>query len=518
MTITATDNYGQSSPVSFTWTITNTVSVTNPGDAVERLGHGHRAALHHGLGLVVDGHFHLLGRRNPAAGPGHRLLRGTITGTPTTAGTYPVTITVTDDAGYSGSATFTWTITNTVSVTGPGDQSDVSGTAITPVPVTASDSSSTATLTYSDGGTLPPGLSIDPSSGVISGTPTTGGSYAVTITATDDAGFAGSETFTWVITNTITVTSPGDQSDVSGTAITPLADHRHRLVVDGHPHLLGRRHPAAGLSIDPSRGSITGTPTTAGTYSVTITATDGSGASGSATFTWTVTNTVTVTSPGDQFDASGTAISPCRSRRRTRPRPPPCPTPTAAPCHPGSPSTPPRGHQRHPDHRRHLPGDHHGHRRLGGERLGQLHLDHPQHRHRGPGAEPDQRHRRARSPRSSARPPTPRRRHPSRVLAWTATGLPPGLSIEPATGNITGTPTAAGTYSVTVTATERAMPSDLGSTSFTWTVVNVAPTITSVSPQQRPRWWRDQGEDQRHALPPRDRGDLRVGARPSASR
>ncbi len=89
----------------------------------------------------------------------------TITGTPTTAGSYPVTITASDDAGYSGSATFTWTVTNTVSVTNPGDQSDGSGTAITAVPIQATDSSAGSTLTYSDGGTLPPGLSIDSSTG-----------------------------------------------------------------------------------------------------------------------------------------------------------------------------------------------------------------------------------------------------------------------------------------------------------------------------------------------------------------
>ena len=118
--------------------------------------------------------------------------------------------------------------------------------AITAVPISATDSSSTATLTYSDGGTLPPGLSIDPSSGSITGTPTTGGAYPVTITATDDAGYSGTATFNWTITNTVSVTSPGDQSNGSGTAITAVTDHRHRLVVDGHPDLQRRRHPAAG--------------------------------------------------------------------------------------------------------------------------------------------------------------------------------------------------------------------------------------------------------------------------------
>ena len=43
-----------------------------------------------------------------------------------------------------------------------------------------------------------------------------------------------------------------------------------------------------GLSISSSTGLISGTPTTAGTSTVTVTATDGTGASGSATFTWTI--------------------------------------------------------------------------------------------------------------------------------------------------------------------------------------------------------------------------------------
>ncbi|MEV0714174.1 trypsin-like serine protease [Asanoa sp. NPDC050611] len=51
---------------------------------------------------------------------------------------------------------------------------------------------------------------------------------------------------------------------------------------------------------------------------------------------------------------------------------------------------------------------------------------------------------------------------------WSATGLPPGLSISSSTGTVTGTPTTAGSYGVTVTATASAGGS--GSTSYTWTV------------------------------------------------
>ena len=67
------------------------------------------------------------------------------------------------------------------------------------------DPDATDTLTYSDGGTLPPGLSIDPNTGLISGTlassASAGGPYAVVITADDGHGGTVTQTFTWVVNN-----------------------------------------------------------------------------------------------------------------------------------------------------------------------------------------------------------------------------------------------------------------------------------------------------------------------------
>jgi alpha-tubulin suppressor-like RCC1 family protein len=58
-----------------------------------------------------------------------------------------------------------------------------------------------------DASNLPPGLSVDSSRGVISGTPTHASTYTVTATATDQAGHAGSASFSWTITPQI-VTVP----------------------------------------------------------------------------------------------------------------------------------------------------------------------------------------------------------------------------------------------------------------------------------------------------------------------
>jgi F5/8 type C domain/Ricin-type beta-trefoil lectin domain/Putative Ig domain len=88
---------------------------------------------------------------------------------------------------------------NTVTVTGPGNQSSTVGTAVS-VPVHATDSGSGQTLTYSATG-LPAGLSINSSSGLISGTPTAAGTSSVTVTAKDSTGAAGSASFSWTVSS-----------------------------------------------------------------------------------------------------------------------------------------------------------------------------------------------------------------------------------------------------------------------------------------------------------------------------
>jgi hypothetical protein len=126
---------------------------------------------------------------------------GVISGTASKAGSYSVTVTGKDSTGATGSASFTWTVgsgtTDTVTVTNPGSQTGTVGTA-TSLQIHATDSATGQTLTYTATG-LPAGLSINSSTGLISGTPTTAGAPSVTVTATDTTGANGSATFTWTI-------------------------------------------------------------------------------------------------------------------------------------------------------------------------------------------------------------------------------------------------------------------------------------------------------------------------------
>ncbi|WP_405496387.1 putative Ig domain-containing protein [Streptomyces sp. NBC_00096] len=102
----------------------------------------------------------------------------------------------------NGAAAFTGGSTggNTVTVTNPGSRSTTANTAAS-LQIQAADSASGQTLAYS-ATELPPGLSINASTGLISGSPTTAGSYNVTVTAKDTTNAAGSTSFTWTVTPT----------------------------------------------------------------------------------------------------------------------------------------------------------------------------------------------------------------------------------------------------------------------------------------------------------------------------
>jgi LPXTG-motif cell wall-anchored protein len=89
-------------------------------------------------------------------------------------------------------------------------------------PVTATG---TPAPTYSDGGTLPPGLTINPTTGVISGTPTTPGTTTVTITA--DNGTAPADTETYVLTvrapAVVPTPTPTPSAPTSSAPAVPVA-------------------------------------------------------------------------------------------------------------------------------------------------------------------------------------------------------------------------------------------------------------------------------------------------------
>jgi hypothetical protein len=191
-------------------------------------------------------------------------------------------------------------------IVNPGNQVTVVGASVD-LAISASDANGD-TLTYS-ATALPAGLGINATTGHITGTPTTVNTYNVTVTVSDGSLTANAQ-FTWTIVpvnSTPDLVNPGNQSSVVGTpvSLTLLASD-----ANGDTLSYSASGLPAGLGIDPAKGLITGTPTTASVYNVTATVSDGS-SSDSESFTWTITGpnvAPVVTNPGNQTGTVGVAV------------------------------------------------------------------------------------------------------------------------------------------------------------------------------------------------------------------
>jgi hypothetical protein len=233
-----------------------------------------------------------------------------ITGTATAAeaGTYAITVTATDSGvpAVAGTATFDLTLGNTITVTSPGAQSSAPDAVITPLPIDVTDTDTAATFTYAAAG-LPTGLAIDPTTGVIGGTPTAVGTFDATVTVTDDTGATGAAKFTWSVGNKVTVTAPKTESTFLGLAVKAQAtatDSDKSQTITWSAKSL-----PPGLSISAKTGSISGRTTKTGTFKSVVTATDTTGSAGSTPINWNVGTPITVHSAGSVTVTAGRSVA-----------------------------------------------------------------------------------------------------------------------------------------------------------------------------------------------------------------
>ncbi|MEV8524271.1 Ig domain-containing protein [Streptomyces sp. NPDC052000] len=160
---------------------------------------------------------------------------------------------------------------NTVTVTNPGAQSTTVNTAVS-LKVNASDSASGQTLTYSATG-LPAGLSINSSTGLISGTVTTVGNSSVSVTAKDSTGASGSTSFGWTVSTAGTggVTNGGfETGSLSGWTASGSATASSAAAHSGsYGAMIGSANPTNTSSIAQTFTAPSGSSTVSFSYNVT---------------------------------------------------------------------------------------------------------------------------------------------------------------------------------------------------------------------------------------------------------
>jgi fibronectin type 3 domain-containing protein len=206
---------------------------------------------------------------------------GLISGTPNTAGTFTSTISATNSAG-TGSATLTLTINPPVpAITSKTTASGTQGSAFT-YQITASNSPTS----YAASG-LPSGVSVNTSTGYISGTPTVSGNFNATISATNAGGTGSAPCAITITTAAPVITSSSSAGCSLGGSLG------YQITASNSPTSYAASGLPSGVSVNTSTGYISGTPTATGTYSASISATN-SGGTGSATLTINVTAVVTV--------------------------------------------------------------------------------------------------------------------------------------------------------------------------------------------------------------------------------
>ncbi len=233
---------------------------------------------------------------------------GAITGTPTGSGLSNFTITATDSVGDTGSQAYSMSIGSNSLTLNPSSLPN--GTQGTAYNQTVIATGGTGPYTYAlSSGSLPSGLSLDTSTGAITGTPNGTGLSSFTIMATDSLNNIGSRYYSINIgTNSLTL---NPSSLPNGTQGTPYSQAVSASGGTGsYTYAVTSGSLPAGLSLNTNTGAITGTPSANGVSNFTVQATDSSADTGSRSYSVSINLAALAINPASLPAATqGTAYS-----------------------------------------------------------------------------------------------------------------------------------------------------------------------------------------------------------------
>ncbi len=211
---------------------------------------------------------------------------GTISGTPTTVGTFNFSIVATDSKGCTVTTPFTIIVNNALALgaaTLPNGEVGI----VYPAQFLPAASGGTLPFTYT-ATNLPPGLSFDPVTRAITGTPTTAGPYTITLKATDNGGNSVSRNYSLIVVTPLTLAS----APLPSGTINEAYPTQTLAPANGGtgPYTYGLTGLPSGLIFNTTTRQITGTPTVAGVFPLVLTATDANAKTVTANYSITVNN------------------------------------------------------------------------------------------------------------------------------------------------------------------------------------------------------------------------------------
>jgi large repetitive protein len=215
---------------------------------------------------------------------------GVLSGTTSAQGSFSIVFGASNGIGANASQNFTLIVGVAPAITSGNSVTFTVGTLGT-FTVTATGS---PVPTFSEAGALPTGVTLNATTGVLSGTPAvgTGGSYAITLTAQNSVPPNATQSFTLTVDEAPSITSQ------NSTTFTLGSNGTFKVTTTGNPTATITETgalPSGVTFVDNGNDTATlsGTPATgtAGPYSLTIGASNGIGTAASQSFTLTVSAT-----------------------------------------------------------------------------------------------------------------------------------------------------------------------------------------------------------------------------------
>jgi large repetitive protein len=203
---------------------------------------------------------------------------GTISGTPTANGVSIFTVLATDSAGRPDTKQLSIAVVDPLAASASASVAEVG----VPFRASVNLSGGTPGYTMTTAG-LPPGLSFDPAPRAISGTPEAADSFAVQVSITDSRGLQATRTVRLKVVGHLAIATRTLRTASAGRSYGV----RLRLSGGARPFKWSARGLPRGLQLS-TAGTLTGSPTVAGTYRLQVRVRDALGATSSRTLTLTV--------------------------------------------------------------------------------------------------------------------------------------------------------------------------------------------------------------------------------------